>query len=714
MMRWSGLGVVRCAVMLLGAFVFGGCTRPTVVSQESTASASSPAQTGNQELTETTLPSGTAAPTAGGLDVREIKVIEDNGQQGLFVKLTAPPAAVTHYVLARPTRLVIDIAGTDGVGGEPGTQKYAVQNPMISEIQMGHVEGKIRLTAQLRSDSAPTYTVNDLNDTVVAFLGEPTQANQPVREQLVFTRRAVDMTARESSPPPAARPAPVAKAPRTTPAATEVTDSGERLTVSQTGATSDAPGSRKGYYGQHVSLDFKDADIHNVLRLLAEVSKLNIVATDDVHGKVTVRLFDVPWDQALDIVLNVLSLESTQEGNVLRISTVKRLLEEREELRRAQDAARAVEPLHVDYIKVNYAKATKLAELINGTGLNVARNRTGGAVESGVLTPRGSCFVDEYSNTLIVRDVQKGIDNARELVRKLDIQTPQVLIESNIVEATTSFERDLGIQWGYRYLAGPATGNPTGVNFPGNIGLGGSGLNTGSNGLPFLADFPAPLDTTTGGGALDLALGSINGAHTLDIRLTALEKEGKARIISRPRVVTLNNVAATIKSLTIIRVKLPSTGTVINTGAGGAAGAASTATEKIETGIILVVTPQVSSDGFVLLDMFAKSSQADFTRTVDQIPTEISREANSHILVKNGQTVVLGGIYRDNKSTNQAGIPFLRDIPGLRWLFQSLSRIDNREDLLVFLTPRIMTGSHGQLPTAEELWKNRDTTGKEG
>ena len=361
---------------------------------------------------------------------------------------------------------------------------------------------------------------------------------------------------------------------------------------------------------------------------------------------------------------------------------------------------------------MNYAKAKKLAEIISGAGLQrrtQPRGRRG--QENGVLTSRGSVLVDEFTNTLIVRDIQRGIDNARELVRRLDVQTPQVLIESNIVEATTDFARDLGVQWGYRHL-GPATGNPTGVNFPGTVGFGGSGSVRAPAACRSWST-SRPQSTRRPAAALDLALGSINGAQSLDVRLTALEKEGKARIISRPRVVTLNNVAATIKSLTILRVKLPSTGTVINTGAGGAAGAASTATEKIETGIILVVTPQVSSDGFVLLDMFAKSSQADFTRTVDKIPTEITREANSHILVKNGQTVVLGGIYRDNASTNQAGIPFLRDIPGIRWLFQSVSRKDRREDLLVFLTPRIMGGAQGNLPSAEELWKNQDS-GKEG
>jgi len=612
----------------------------------------------------------------------------------VFAKLTRPPAAISHYTLTQPNRVVIDIAGAEG-GGETTAQKFSVDNPVVSEIRVGRSEGKLRVTIELRGAALPTYTVNDLNDTVVAFLGEPTGGAQPVHEQIVYTRRAVEPARRAAAGPSVTRPSATARggsaATSTDPSAREIR-------------------SAKSYYGQHVSLDFKDADVHNVLRLLAEVSKLNIVATDDVRGKVTLRLFDVPWDQALDIILQVLNLESQQDGNVVRISTVKRLREEREELQKANEAAKYVEPLRVEYLKVNYAKAAKLADLISGA----ARSRTaiGGARaqtnEDGVLTSRGSVLVDEYTNTLVVRDIQRGIDNARELVARLDVQTPQVLIESNIVEATTDFARDLGVQWGYRYLAGPATGNPTGVNFPGTIGFGGSGLGTGVGGVPFLADFPAATVAPGLGSALDLALGSLDGSQALDLRLTALERDGKAHIISRPRVVTLNNVAATIKSITILRVKLPSTGTVINTGAGGAAGAQTTATEKIETGIVLVVTPQVSADGFVLLDMFAKSSQADFTREVDQIPTEVAREANSHILVKSGQTVVLGGIYRDNYSNTDTGMPFLKDIPVLGWLFKTNSKTDRREDLLVFLTPRIMgVASAAQLPTAEDLWKNR-------
>ncbi len=711
MMRWSGSGIGRWSIAVVGVVALAGCSRRVIVSQEQpVVSATSPVPAPEQgELTETVLPQAGTAPATAVLEIREIKLIEDNGQHGLFVKLNRSPAGVTHYAVAQPTRLVIEIAGAEGEG-ETSAQKYTVDDSVISGIRVARHEGKIRLTLELHGTAVPTSTVESLNDTVIAFLGEPTGGTQPVREQVVFTRRAVETVRNEPvaplAPPPETRPVPSLAHPKPI-----VQDVPPAAPVHEAAPGLSQVAARQSYHGQHVSLDFKDADVHNVLRLLAEVSKLNIVATDDVRGKVTLRLFDVPWDQALDIVLQVLNLESEQEGNVIRISTVKRLREEREELQKAQEAAKAVEPLRVEYIRVNYAKASKLADIISGRvagGAAGARpSGTTGQTEMGVLTNRGSVFVDEFSNTLVIRDIQRGIDNGRELVRRLDVQTPQVLIESSIVEATTSFSRDLGVQWGYRNSAGPQTGNPTGVNFPGTIGFGGSGLGTGANGVPFIADFPATVAAGSGG-ALDLALGSIDNSQALDLRISALEQQGKARILSRPRVVTLNNVAANIKSVTILRVTLPSTGTIINTGAGGSAGTGSTATEKIETGIILTVTPQVSSDGYVLLDMYVKSSQADFTRVVDNIPTEISREANSHILIKDGQTVVLGGIYRDNFSDNRTGLPFFKDIPGLGWLFRDHNKSDAREDLLVFLTPRVMSSSHPALPSAAELWTHHE------
>ncbi len=660
-------------VAALLAVVAGGCASVPMLAEPMPPPAVSVTAQVEQPVREPMPSRPAAAAPSGPLDVREIRVVEDNGQVGIFVKLTGEPAAVNHFALDRPGRVVIELEGLAKRGGVP--ERIPVNNPLIESLRLGASDGKLRLAVQLRGEQVPAYAVDTLHDTLVVFLGEPSGRTQPVREQVVFS----------AGRPVAATGAPAAKV---------ASAQGTNEISGAVGKRSE--GQPRVYSGQRISLDFKDADVHNVLRLLADVSKLNIVATEDVRGKITLKLTDVPWDQALDIVLQSLNLESVQEGNVLRISTVARLKEEREELRRAQEAAKAVEPLRVEYIRVNYAKASKLAELISGAQRIPAAGLGGrrrAEEEEGVLTSRGSVMSDEYTNTLIVRDIARGIENARELVRRLDVQTPQVLIESNIVEATTDFAQALGIQWGYRANIGPESGNPTGVNFPGSIGVGGSGLGSGSGGVPFLVDF---------------FLGSVDGSQALNARLSALEEQGKGKVISRPRVVTLNNVPATIKSLTIIRVKLPSTGTVINTGAGGAAGAQTVATEKIETGIILTVTPLVSSDGYILLDLQAKSSQADFTRLVDQIPTEISREANSHILVKDGQTVVLGGIYRDTMNEQQAGIPYLRSVPGLGWLFRNLSKTDRREDLLVFLTPRILTAPASGLPSASELWKHRN------
>jgi type IV pilus assembly protein PilQ len=231
-----------------------------------------------------------------------------------------------------------------------------------------------------------------------------------------------------------------------------------------------------------------------------------------------------------------------------------------------------------------------------------------------------------------------------------------------------------------------------------------------------LADFPVPANFGSGfgpgsGSALDLALGSIDGTQALAARLTALEQEGKGKVISRPRVITMNNVAATIESLTILRVKLPSTGTVVNTGAGGVAGGATVATEKINTGITLVVTPQISSDGFVLMNIFAKSSQPDFTHTVDNIPAEVSRQANSNVLIHDGDTVVLGGIFRHTANDTESGLPYLRSVPVLGWLFKNNLHTTHHEELLVFLTPKIVSTGTGDLPTAERLWEERPKGG---
>jgi type IV pilus assembly protein PilQ len=649
-----------------------------------------------------------AAPQSPFLDVADVHVEPAGDGRRVTIALSRTPDQIEDFVLDRPPRLVIDLSGP-AAASRPALTRFALGDELVARARVAPQGKRLRVVLDLERPT-DAHSIRQTAGGLVVDLGDTRGAESaptlaPMVAPPLATAEAA-VAAAEPPPPATAPPAntpPAAAAPENAPAEPPLS-----IQVSPTRSTRPAPPIHAPVFtGQRISLDFKDADIQNVLRVLADVSQLNIIATDDVRGKVTLHLTDVPWDQALDLVLSSNRLEKIQEGNVVRISTVARLKEEREALRAAQDAERDLEPLRVHYVRVNYARADDA--LI-------------GKVK-GVLTERGSVTFDDRTNTIIVRDIQHGIDDALQLIRELDTQSPQVLIEANIVEATEDFARGLGVQWGYGYKAGPQTGNPTGRNFPGTVGLGGSGLGSGSPApptgaggahlpIPFVADFPVPGSFGSGfgagaGSAIDLALGSLDGTQSLAARLTALEEQGKGRVISRPRVITMNNVAATIQSLTILRVKLPSTGTIINTGAGGAAGSGTTATEKINTGITLVVTPQVSSDGFVLMSIYAKSSQPDFTHAVDGIPNEVSREANSNVLVHNAETVVLGGIFRNTSDDRESGLPYLRNIPGLGWLFKRLLRSNHREELLVFLTPKIIDPGSVPLPAASRLWEER-------
>jgi len=701
------------------------------------------------------------APPAGDttpLAVRDVRVEPLGEGRRLVIELTRPPDDVRDFTLSAPPRLVMDVHGP--LPAKPAVlTRFPLTDDMVAGVRVATNGGALRIVADL-NHPALTHTVHREGNRLVADLGDTgTAENAPAAHLMLVAEFENDAAAAEAEfdgetapPPPAAEPParvaaaePEAKQPPPPAAEPEpappppAAEPPARVAAAEPGAKQPPPPAAEPepaatpepappahvaslphapppaqpvrreaiFTGQRISLDFKDADIQNVLRVLADVSGLNIIATDDVKGKVTLHLNDVPWDQALDLVLRSNRLEKTQEGNVVRISTVSRLKEEREALRAAQDAERELEPLRVKYVRVNYAKADEaLIEKVKG-----------------VLTDRGSVTFDDRTNTIIVRDITRGTDDASQLIHELDVQSPQVLIEANIVEATRDLARALGVQWGYSHRAGPQTGNPTGLNFPGTVGIGGAGLNDGSapvasnsvarSPVPFMFDFPVSSGFggfgAGSGSSLDLVLGSLDGANALAARLTALEQQGKAKVISRPRVITLNNVAATIQSLTILRVKLPSTGTVINTGTGGAAGSASTATEKINTGITLVVTPQVSGDGYVLMSIYAKSSQPDFTqgRSVDGIPNEISREANSNVLIKDGETVVLGGIFRNTFDSSETGVPYLRGIPVLGWLFKRLQTTNHYEELLVFITPRVVASGTAALPTADRLWMER-------
>jgi type IV pilus assembly protein PilQ len=480
---------------------------------------------------------------------------------------------------------------------------------------------------------------------------------------------------------PKASPAEPSVAAKVEPSAAKSDDLGE-MTDSEVRSLL---GDTARYTGKLISLDLQDTDIDNALRIIAEVSNLNIVASEDVVGKVTLRLTDVPWDQALDVILKTHGLDKVLEGNVMRIAPVDKLRVERESLKQAQVAEAELEPLSVRYMRVSYGRASELKTLAEA-----------------VLSERGSVAYDERSNQIIVKDIASGIKNVTELVSKVDLRTPQVLLETQIVEASRNLSRQLGSELGFQYIQSPATGNGTGLNFPAAISIGGSAITQAATGGTAGAVSSAANITGSAfpvsssaieGSALTMLFDSADGTKTLELRLSQLEQEGRVRIVSRPAVATTNNKPAEIKSVEKYRVKLPNGGTSVATGAGAsAAGSGGNATEVIEAGIVLNVTPQASPDYYILLDIKAKSSSFG-SKNVDGIPNEIERSASSSVLVSSGQTFALGGIYKINEADRITGVPFFKDIPFLGTFFRRSQTDNSDEELLFFITPRIVEGS---------------------
>ncbi|HLM48234.1 MAG TPA: type IV pilus secretin PilQ, partial [Myxococcaceae bacterium] len=377
------------------------------------------------------------------------------------------------------------------------------------------------------------------------------------------------------------------------------------------------------YRGKRVSFEFKDIDIQNLLRVIAEISKKNIVVADDVSGKVTIRLRNVPWDQALDLILRTKSLGKEEVGNIIRIAPLKTLEEEVRLRNERAISLRKQEDLLVNLIPVNYAVAADMQNRVKD-----------------VLSERGSVSVDQRTNVLIVKDIRTNIEKARALVRSLDTQTPQVLIESRIVEANTSFSRELGVQWGGQAAAAPATGNPTGLIFP-NTAVVTGGVEGTSPGVSDIPNFAVNLPVGAGlgsGGALGFVFGSAGGALALNLRLSAAENEGVVKTISAPKVTTLDNNTARI-----------SQGVSIPFSQVSASGANTT---FVEARLSLEVTPHVTQDGSIMLTINAANNQPDPANTgANGQPAIQRKEANTQVLVKDGDTTVIGGIYVRRGST---------------------------------------------------------------
>ena len=431
---------------------------------------------------------------------------------------------------------------------------------------------------------------------------------------------------------------------------------------------------RMRYSGRRIDLDLKEADIHNVFRMIADVGRINIVAADNVDGAVTVRMKNVPWDQALEVILRAKKLGMERRGNIIRIALQADLAKEREIKIAELQSRLALEPVEVRLIPVSYADASEMQ----------LRAKE-------MLSPRGSISVDTRTNVLIAQDVAGNLNRIEELVRALDTQTPQVLIEARIVEATSSFKRDVGIQWGGDVQFGAGTGNETGLFFPSKVGLvgGGADAETPTGGLSptqvlipnpnFAVNLPATVGTGAGG-ALGLTLGSIDNTVNLAIRLSAAEATGMLRIVSSPRILTLDNHEARINQGTLIPFSQVS--------------AQGVQTVFQEAKLQLLVVPHVTADGSVSMHVRINRDEPDFNQTSARgDPTILKREAETDLLVRDGHTAVIGGIYTRNTGRNVNQVPVLGDIPVLGVLFQRRTSSDVRGELVIFITPRIVNRS---------------------
>ncbi|HQV24907.1 MAG TPA: type IV pilus secretin PilQ [Acinetobacter sp.] len=444
------------------------------------------------------------------------------------------------------------------------------------------------------------------------------------------------------------------------------------------------------YTGNKISLDFQDIEVRRVLQLLADFTGINMVAADTVQGNITLRLKDVPWDQALDIVLKTKNLDKRRNGSVIWIAPVSELIKAEEEQAKALAQSIKLTPLQTEYIQLSYSKAEDIERLItqgknanssnnsnsNSTGLN---NSSDDSLGGGLLSSRGTVSIDPRTNTLIINDTSQKIDQIRKMIDLLDVSVKQVMIEARIVRASTDFTKEMGVKWGIL---------SQGINSNNDLLVGGSdttlwNLKTPDDDGKYTIERPQNLNVDLGAvtpGASRIAFGLISlSDFMLDLELSAVQADGYGEVISTPKVLTADKQAAKIESGT----QIPYTS---STGAGATA---VPKTEFINATLSLDVTPSITPDGKVMMKLnIAKDSPGAPTPTGQLTINKNSIDTN--VLVDNGETVVLGGIFEQENLNQQTKVPFLGDLPYVGRLFRRDIKTDNKRELLIFVTPRIV------------------------
>jgi len=501
---------------------------------------------------------------------------------------------------------------------------------------------------------APPSTKDKAPDAMMALKSAPVVADADPIAALGLDKSAAKLPAAA----PVSAPAAAVSVPVSLPASMRPAPAAQQAQspVMQTPGTTDQPGApRNGrqFTGHPISLDFQGADLRAVLRTFSEISGLNIVIDPAVTGTVDVALRDVPWDQALDIILAANKLGYLIDGTIVRIAPLSVLADEQSQRRKVAEEQALAGQLEVLTKTLSYAKADELQALLTKSA----------------LSQRGTVQVDPRTNTLIITDLRDRLTLANELIVTLDKAQPQVEIEARIVQTNKDYARALGVQWGFNGNVNAALGNTTPLAFPNNGSLRGA---AGAAGSSTAVNLGVPAASS----AVGLALGSVNGAFGLDVALTALERSGNGRLLSTPRVTTQNNVAAEMTQGVQIPIQTVANNTV-------------TVSFK-DAALTLKVTPQITAANTVIMQIAVENASPDFSRAVNNIPPINTQRANTQVLVSDGQTTVIGGIYVSQEQTANDRTPGLHRIPLLGWLFKRDTLNDQSTELLIFITPRII------------------------
>jgi len=587
--------------------------------------------------------------------VTSITHAEEGGQ--LAVTVSADGAlGYEDFTLPDPQRVVLDLPGVTVARRNVTVGEDPVLKVRVAQFS----DGVGRVVVDLARQTP--YRIVEASDGLKILFdrgGSQVERAEPVpQEPLAIMKPAVEPMAdvvpamlttptSVSAPPPALVPVPAL------PEESSLTGSSfEARTLG---------GDEKKYTGHPISMDFKDGDLQDIFRLFADISGLNVVVNPGVSGKVTLKLTEIPWDQALDLILKTNGLGYQREDNVIRIAKLTDLQKEEQERRKLADEAELAGELSEVLKPISYARAKDLSDVIK---------------KSGAISRRGSIQVDERTNTIIIKDLPRFLERSKALINELDRPTRQVEIEARIVVTTRNFSREVGIQWGFLNKESPLYGTSRGSAFPNTMTVGGAAdaTNVGPTVGQYVVNLPATAPTS----GIGVSMGNILGSFNLDAALGALERQGRGRILSTPKITTQDNQEATIKQGLQFPILVEQNNTV-------------TLVYKDAT-LTLKVTPQITEAGTVILNVTLENNAADFSRTVRGAPSIQVQEAKTVVLVNDGETAVVGGVYKSQEDRGRNDTPLLSKIPLLGYLFRSRTWRSENQELLLFITPHIVKG----------------------